>query len=220
MEKRNQLAWGRLIADIFMTILVLALAGVIWLGNAHAQGQLAPEDVDWQRIVDENENTQTVESQLLRGIASANLGRLSEALQELEIAGEDAYSDEVAGFILDKLRELRRSPDDILLLNCAAFGSYAFGDLEQSATYFEHIIRLEPDNVWARIFCAIVYGQAGEFDRALHHLERALKLDPENQYTHLLLSAVYKEKQQYLLAIYHYLRAPQAISELKRYGVL
>jgi tetratricopeptide (TPR) repeat protein len=220
MSKHDQLLWGRLIPVVSMVVLLLVSVEIIWCGSTHAESQVSPRSIDWQRVIDENEDKETVESQLLRGIACANLGRLPEALQELEIAGEDAYVNQVAEFVLDKLRELRRSPEDILLLNCAAFGAYAFGDFHQSATYFEDIIRLDPDNVWARNFCAIVYGQSGDFDRALNHLGPSLRLDPGNQYTHLLLSAVYKEKQQYLMAAYHYLRAPKAVSELKRYGIL
>ena len=204
-----------------MLALLLSAVSCIWPGSSYAQNQPLPvkTNIDWQKVIEENADLETVESRLLRGIACANLGQLPQALRELEIAGEAAYGDQVAGFVLDKLRQLRRSPDDLLLLNCAAFGTYAFGDFEQSTIYFEDIIRLDPTNVWSRNFCAIVYGQTGEFDRALYHLERSLKLDSENQYTHLLLSAVYKEQQKFLLAIYHYMRAPQAVSELKRYGV-
>ena len=79
---------------------------------------------------------------------------------------EDGYREEVAEFVLDNLRQLRRSPEDLLLLNCAAFGSYAFGDLEQSISYFEEIIRLAPTVAWSRNFCAIVCSQTGEIERA------------------------------------------------------
>jgi tetratricopeptide (TPR) repeat protein len=213
--------WEKVTLVFLMLTLLFGSASVVWPNNSYAQDQPPSTmvNINWRKVIEENTRLDTLESRLLRGIASANLGQLPIALKELEIAGEATYSDQVAEFVLDKLRRLRRSPNDLLLLNCAAFGSYAFGDLEQSTMYFEDIIRLDPNSVWARNFCAIVYGQTGELDRALYHLEHSLKLDTENQYTHLLLSAVYKEKQKFLLAIYHYMQAPQAVSELKRYGI-
>lgn len=208
------------VLSVLMIPWLLGLGSTLCPGIGHAQdpAYAYAKNIDWEEVLEENAGKESVESRLLRGIACANLGRLPQALEELEIADEEKYQEEIARFILEKLRQLRHSPEDVLLLNCAAFGSYAFGDLEQSAIYFEDIITLNPNNVWARDFCALVYGQNGDIDRAHFHLERSLELDPKNQYTHLLLSAVYKEKQQYLMAVYHYLQAPQAVSELRQYG--
>ncbi|NLJ85112.1 MAG: tetratricopeptide repeat protein [Firmicutes bacterium] len=206
-----------LVALILLTS--LSAVTVSLTTSATARGAFT-RAVDWQEVVADNLSKDSIEGRLLRGIAFANLGRLPEALKEFEIAGEDAYANDISIFILDKLTQLRRSPKDLLLLNCAAFGSYAFGDFAQSISYFGKIMELDPDNVWARNFCAIVYGQLGEFDQAQHHLEQSLALDGKNQYTHLLLSAVYKEKQQYLMALYHYLQAPEAVKELQSFGII
>lgn len=218
---KNHNLWQKLVLGVSLSILICCLgaAGIHIPSLVYAEDK--PENrqaVDWAQIIEDHKESSTVESRLLRGIAYANLGSLAQAFEELSIAGEAAYHEDVASFVLDKLSELRHSPDDVLLLNCAAFGSYAFGDLEQSTNYFEKIIRLEPDNVWTRNFCAFTYGERGDIDRAIHHLEHSLKLDRGNQYTHLLLSAAYKEKQQYLMAIYHYLQAPEAVRELKQHG--
>ncbi len=217
MKKHN---WRQFIADISLMALICCLvaAGIVLSDRVYAEDKLQDQGIDWAKVIEENKESDKAESRLLRGIAYANMGLLAQAVDELSIAGDKAYREEIAGFVLDKLNQLRHSPDDVLLLNCAAFGSYAFGDFEQSTGYFERIISLDPNNVWTRNFCAFTYAQAGDIDRALHHLEQALKIDRENQYTHLLLSAAYKEKQQYLMAIYHYLQAPQAVRELKRHG--
>jgi len=216
----NHSLWRGLVTKTSILVLIcsLAAAGFIMPGFARARDKLQNQVVDWAQVVEDNKESSTVESRLLRGIAYANMGLLPRAMEELSISGDEAYREEIASFVLDRLNQLRYSPDDVLLLNCAAFGSYAFGDLEQAAGYFEQIINLDPKNVWTRNFCAFTYAQGGDIDRALHHLERALELDRENQYTHLLLSAAYKEKQQYLMAIYHYLQAPQAVRELKDHG--
>lgn len=217
---KNRYLSGKLVVMLSVVLLSLSLAGVnlSLTCSVHAEDKPGEGTVDWAQVIEDNKDSDSVESRLLRGIAYANLGLLPEAVKELSIAGDKAYDDEIAGFILDKLNELRHSPDDVLLLNCAAFGSYAFGDLGQAAGYFERIISLEPNNIWTRNFCAFTYTQKGDIDRALYHLEQALKIDRKNQYTHLLLSAAYKEKQQYLMAIYHYLQAPEAVRELKLHG--
>lgn len=201
---------------VFLVLTLISLSGTgLFAGSVAGE---ANTGYDWQTVVVENQAANSVEGRLLRGIAYANLGRLPEALKELKIAGEKAYRQEVVTFVLDKRRELQQAPEDLLLLNCAAFGCYAFGDFKQSSEYFEKIIRLDPQNIWAKNFAALVYGQMGDVDRALQHLKEAVALDSSNQYTHLLLSAAYKEKGQYLLALYHYLQAPDAVKELRQYG--
>lgn len=217
---KNHNLWQQLIANISLMVLIccFAAAGIILPDYVYAENKPQNQVVDWARVIEDQKESDTVESRLLRGIAYANMGLLAQAMEELSIAGDKEYRQEIASFVLDKLNQLRHSPDDVLLLNCAAFGSYAFGDLEQATGYFERIISLDPNNVWTRNFCAFTYAQGGDIDRALYHLEYALELDRENQYTHLLLSAAYKEKQQYFMAIYHYLQAPQAVRELKRHG--
>lgn len=209
----KRLPWGLWLLTLLLSALCL---GVLFSSDAVAE----PKAIDWHDVIAEASSKTDVESRLLRGIAYANLGRLPEAFKEFEIAGQEAYTDEITSFVLGKVRELMRAPEDLLLRNCVAFGSYAFGDFAASTDSFEHIIRLDPKNIWARNFAAIAYGQAGEFDKALSHLQEALAMDEKNQYTHLLLSAVYKEKNQYLMAAYHYLQAPDAIKELHRYGIL
>ena len=218
MSSRSHWLTKRLVLGFVILGILLGLPAPILTTYGVARTQ--QRTIAWDKVIAETTDSEDVESQLLRGIAFANLGRLPEAFKEFEIAGQETHTDEVADFVLDKVRDLRRTPDDLLLLNCAAFGSYAFGDFTQSTGYFEDVIRLDPNNVWARNFCAIVYGQAGQLDKAQNHLKGALSLDPKNQYTHLLMSAVYKEKNQYLMAVYHYLQAPEAIKELQKYGIL
>lgn len=205
----------------FVFLLLAALLSVpVLLVPSSSEVQAGSKAINWHDVIAKTSDKGDVESRLLRGIAYANLGRLPESFKEFEIAGQEAYTDEIASFVLGKVGDLRRAPEDLLLLNCVAFGSYAFGDFAASTDNFEHIIRLDPKNVWARNFAAIAYGQVGEFDKALHHLQGALAIDTKNQYTHLLLSAVYKEKNQYLMAAYHYLQAPDAVKELHSYGIL
>lgn len=207
---------------LFAVFLALTLV-LLWCQTIRASSNVGlsqHETIDWQDVIEQTAENIDVTSRLLRGIAYANLGELPKSLQEFEIAGQEGYIDDVALFVLDKLRELRKTPNDLLLLNCAAFGSYAFGDLAASAEYFERIVKLDSQNIWARNFAAIVYGYLDEFDHALNHLREAVTIDPKNQYSHLLLSAVYKEKSQYLQAFYHYLQAPDAVKELRDNGIL
>lgn len=197
---------------------------LLWLAASVGSGVQNPvlaashSRFDWQALVDEVD-AGSVEGRFLRGVGYANLGRLAEAFDEFYAVSNPDRLGVVRHLMDENLKVLAKDGDNLLALNVMAYGTYAVGDYHRSTEYFEKVIERDPDNVWPRNFVALVYGQQGNIDRGLAHLKAALAIEPDNQYTHLLLAVAYKEQKQFLAAVYHYLRAPDAVKELKKYGI-
>ncbi|WP_197532914.1 tetratricopeptide repeat protein [Symmachiella macrocystis] len=89
------------------------------------------------------------------------------ALQAIQLAGEDAHTNFVAGHML-----------------------YQSGELDQAAGFLQKAIELEPNHVLARLDLAEIHLQQDEFVQAKSVIEKAIQLDPERQQSYVILEKV------------------------------
>ena len=73
--------------------------------------------------------------------------------------------------------------------------AYYFNDKKKDAIReLDNVILLEPGNVWAYGYIALIYGELGDIDLAMKYTQNGLKLDSNVAALHLLLSEGYYKK--------------------------
>jgi tetratricopeptide (TPR) repeat protein len=92
------------------------------------------------------------------------------------------------------LNKAIENPNDWRLRFRLAF-AYYFNDKKKDAIReLDNVIILDPYNVWAYGYAALIYGEIGEVDTAMNYTKRGLKIDSSVAALHLLLAEGYNRK--------------------------
>ncbi len=92
------------------------------------------------------------------------------------------------------LAKVWASPNDWRLRFRLAF-AYYFNDRKNEAIeQLKNVLILDPDNVWAYGYIALIYGELDEIDQALKYTRTGLKIDSNVAALHLLLGEGYYKK--------------------------
>lgn len=74
-----------------------------------------------------------------------------------------------------------------------AFGYYFKGDKKEAIRQFETVLALEPKQVWAMGFIALIYGEQEHYDDAMRLCRKALEMEPNAAAIHFLLGEAYRK---------------------------
>ena len=171
--------------------------------------ELAPEDVralnNLALLLEEQGSLQEAEAllrQALRlkpgfSLARANLGNLYANQGDVE-KGLNLY-----------LEGLELSPDDLELLNGAAYHYAALSKPDEAQQYYEKALRLDSDFDRARVNLLQLCKETQRFGEALHHLAFLLKKYPEEAQLHLEMGDVYTQMGKKEQAAIEYRKALQ-----------
>ncbi len=133
-------------------------------------------------------------------ISLANLGMIEEAFDYIEMIKDNISINKFNRKISPHISRLENNPNDILLLNYAAFSASINSKNENSIPYFKRILDLEPKNIWIRNFLAAAYIDIEEYDNAKKEVKKALEIQ-DNQYSHLILGYIYYESGNFIRAL-------------------
>jgi len=92
------------------------------------------------------------------------------------------------------LPALDKHSDDAGLMKLLARTEDALHDSEKAAEYWQQLVALEPDDIYANAWLAKYYLKKGNTGMALLHVERQLKIDPIN--ADLILQAAHLHKER------------------------
>lgn len=84
-----------------------------------------------------------------------------------------------------------------------AFGYYFNGDVAQALSSFNHVLDIDPRNVWAMGFIALILGEQKDYKPAIEWCKKGLKIEPNATALHLLIALGYKETGNYFSAMKH-----------------
>jgi tetratricopeptide (TPR) repeat protein len=94
----------------------------------------------------------------------------------------------------DYITKVTQSPDDWRLRFRLAF-AYYFNDQNQDAIReFENVLKLDPRNVWAYGYLALLHGGLGDVDMGIKMAKQGLAIDSNVAALHLLLGEGYYKK--------------------------
>ena len=71
-----------------------------------------------------------------------------------------------------------------------AFGYYFKKNKLQSIKSFEEVIKIEPNQVWAMGFIALIKGEIGDLEEAYKITKNAIKIQPDGAGLHFLLAEI------------------------------
>lgn len=96
------------------------------------------------------------------------------------------------------IKKVTDSPNDWRLRFRLAF-AYYFNDQKKEAVHeLDNVLILDPYNVWAYGYAALILGEMGKVDTALAYTRRGLKIDSNVAALHLLLSeGLYKKNDNW-----------------------
>ncbi|MBU0672207.1 MAG: hypothetical protein KJ732_04165 [Candidatus Margulisbacteria bacterium] len=94
----------------------------------------------------------------------------------------------------DYIKKVTAKPNDWRLRFRLAF-AYYFNDQKQNAIHeFENVLMIDPYNVWAYGYLALLYGEIDKVDKAMEITKQGLAIDSNVAALHLLLSEGYYKK--------------------------
>jgi tetratricopeptide (TPR) repeat protein len=92
------------------------------------------------------------------------------------------------------IRKVTEQPGDWRLRFRLAF-AYYFNDRKKEAIReLDNVLKIDPYNVWAYGYAALIYGEIGEVDTAMSYTRRGLKIDSNVAALHALLAEGYNRK--------------------------
>ncbi|MDD5382047.1 MAG: hypothetical protein PHH60_00090 [Candidatus Margulisbacteria bacterium] len=104
---------------------------------------------------------------------------------------DPGFKKKALGIYINKVNE---NPNDWRLRFRLAF-VYTFNEKKTDAIReFYTVLKLDPYNVWAYGYLALLYGEIGEVDKAIELTKQGLKIDSNVAALHLLLSEGYYKK--------------------------
>ncbi|MFW6281844.1 MAG: tetratricopeptide repeat protein [bacterium] len=162
-------------------------------------------------IINKDENNILANFQY--SIALANLGRIEEAYEHFELISDKVTVEEFNNVLSPYISKLQNRPNDILLLNYAAFSSSINSEYQNSVLHFKKILSLDSDNIWIRNFLAATYLELKEYDNAKSEANRALDIK-DNKYSHLLLGIVYYQTGNIVKAIIEIGRSGDLVNKI------
>jgi len=92
------------------------------------------------------------------------------------------------------IKRVTEDPDDWKLRFRLAFAYYAAGDKKDAIREMNNVLLIDPYNVWAYGYLALIYGEMGDVDKAMELTRQGLEIDNRVAALHLLLSEGYYKK--------------------------
>jgi len=87
-------------------------------------------------------------------------------------------------------------PNDWKVLFRYAFALYFNEKKKEAISEFQQVLKLDPKNVFAYGYIAIIYGEMNDIDEAIDNCKKALAIDSNVAAIHLLLGTAYYKKGQ------------------------
>lgn len=87
-------------------------------------------------------------------------------------------------------------PNDWKVLFRYAFALYFNEKKKDAISEFQQVLKLDPKNVFAYGYIAIIYGELNDVDSAIDSCKKAIEIDSNVAAIHLLLGAAYYKKGQ------------------------
>jgi len=186
---------------IIVFLLILTLSYNISASQIHSD----IKTVNWNKIKENSQrilnfNKDNVLANFQYSISLANLGMIEEAYDHIELIKDNISINKFNRTISPHISRLESNPNDIILLNYAAFSSSINSKNENSIPYFKRILGLEPKNIWIMNFLAAAYIELEEFDNAKKEVKKALEIQ-DNKYSHLILGFIHYESGNYIKAL-------------------
>lgn len=92
------------------------------------------------------------------------------------------------------IKQVTESPNDWRLRFRLAFAYYFNDKKKEAIRELDNVIKLDPYNVWAYGYIALIYGELGDVDSAMSYTRKGLNLDSNVAALHLLLAEGYTRK--------------------------
>lgn len=190
---------------LYTFILLLLFNFIIKFNNPLFALNLSKEKIDWLKIKKESQyiiedDKNDILANFRYSISLANLGKIEEAFEHFEIIKDKTTISDFNNIISPYILMLTKKPNDILLLNYAAFSSVINSEYRNSIPYFEKLIKIEQDNIWIRNYLAATYLELEEYNKAKSEIKKNLEIK-DNKYSHLILGIIYYETGKYIKAI-------------------
>jgi tetratricopeptide (TPR) repeat protein len=92
------------------------------------------------------------------------------------------------------IKKVTESPNDWRLRFRLAFAYYFNDEKKDAVRELNNVIKLDPYNVWAYGYLALIHGEMGDIDIAMDATRKGLRIDSNVAALHLLLSEGYYKK--------------------------
>jgi len=96
--------------------------------------------------------------------------------------------------LTDYINKVNASPSDWRLRFRLAFAYYFNDQKKEAVEQLDNVLIIDPYNVWAYGYAALIYGEMGDTDTALVYTRKGLKIDSNVAALHLLLAEGYNRK--------------------------
>jgi tetratricopeptide (TPR) repeat protein len=92
------------------------------------------------------------------------------------------------------IEKVTKDPANWKLRFRLAFAYYFNSEKDDAIREFENVLKIDPYNVWAYGYMALIYGEKGEINKGIEITKQGLKIDNNVAALHLLLSEGYYKK--------------------------
>jgi len=173
---------------------LLLLIAVFCSAPTHAwrlTKELEQELIIKQRMV--KENPQDPNARFDLAISMAYTNNLQDGWLNLKrvVELDPTFRKKGLDFYLKKVTE---NPQDWRLRFRLAFVYYFNEKRREAIRELDNVLIIDPDNVWAYGYIALIYGELGEVDTAMTYSKKGISLDSNVAALHLLLSEGYNRK--------------------------
>ncbi len=178
----------------------IALLATVSIGTPyHVPSHLLAEVIKTERAYSEDQNSDKAKFEL--AMAYGYTGNILEGWKLLKTIDKGYAEVVVKNYYKKQIDDPNNWKHSFKL----AFGYYFIGDKTLALEAFNHVLELNPKQVWTMGFIALIEGEEGDTDSALEWCRRALKIEPNATAIHLLAAEGYRRKNDYLSAISHVL---------------
>lgn len=179
---------------------------LLWILSPQLKAVSIIED-EWIKVITANKeklanSPDDIKARFRLAVAYANLGDLKSAMNELKNLQKLDGKKMTREIIREYELEYKKNTENLFTLNYLAFAYYANGQFNKSKIFFQKIIELDAENIWAYNYLALVQGILEDYDEAIKTLKKAIKIE-KNNYTYLILGLIYYQKGQLFKAMWY-----------------
>jgi tetratricopeptide (TPR) repeat protein len=194
LKIKNKVSPSATYYKYFSLLLIMSLLIVNWLSPAQAwriTKELKQEVASKEAAVAKSPKDAHAHFDL--AITYAYTNHIQEGWDELKKVEELDPKFRKKG--LDRyVKKVTKSPSDWRLRFRLAFAYYFNSDKKDAIRELKNVLVIDPYNVWAYGYIALIYGEMGEVDTAMEYTKKGLKIDNLVAALHLLLSEGYYKK--------------------------
>ena len=136
----------------------------------------------WRRLADEFPNSKLLNRvirklrTIRRSSNTASAGKLSG--EEIEMT---AYEQSDGSGLVEVEKALAANPDDVSVIDWAAFANYTLGNYSRASALYTRLIRLEKCNIQAHYYYANCLYKLSEVSKAQLHWRKVIELSPDHR---------------------------------------